>query len=120
MSNGFRTPSKMTLSVDWECYSSGLKHIQLEGDSLGVVAALRSIASGEGLGVPHEYRTSVTLMDSGSRHGSIYAVASEQLPVKGRRVSAQEAYRTGRDILIGLGAIVDDGEFETLCSDPAP
>lgn len=104
--DGFRTPSQIKLHVDWQAYSSGIKHINLEGDSLGVVAALRAIASGEGLGVPREYRMSVELCDSGQRHGSIYVVESPSFPVKGREVTEAEALRVGTDILVGLGVRV--------------
>lgn len=104
--DGFRTPSQIKLHVDWQAYSSGIKHINLEGDSLGVIAALRAIASGEGLGVPREYRMSVNFCDSGQMYGSIYAVESPLFPVKGREVTEVEALRVGLDILEGLGVKV--------------
>lgn len=102
----FRAPANIKIAVQWESYSSGLRHITLEGDSLGVVAALRAIVEQEGAGCPHEWRESVALCDSGQAHGSVYAVDSKQLPIRGRQVTAQEAARFGRAVLVGLGVTI--------------
>ena len=103
---GFRTPSSLKIEVDWQAYSSGLKRFTLEGEALGVVAALRAIASGEGLGVPKEFRTEVQLCDVGSGHGSIYVVESVDRPVHGREASEDEARKVGEEVLKGLGVKV--------------
>ena len=104
----FDAPDKIKLSLDWSSYSSGMSHIELTGDTLGVISALRAIAEGEGLGVPREVRESIEFCDSGSRHGSIYAVASKKLPAKGRKVTREEATRFAVSMLKALGVEIVD------------
>lgn len=104
----FRPPERVKINLTLQSYSSGLREIALEGDSLGVVAALRAILSREGMGSPEEWRGSVLLSDVGKAHGSVYVIDSEILPVRGRHVSRKEAQRFGVDALRGIGAIIPD------------
>lgn len=106
----FRPPARIKIDIKMESYSSGLQSVSFDGDTLGVVAALRAVLEREGMGVPEEWRESVLLADSGPAHGSVYSVDSARLPIKGRHVDIKEAHRFGVAVLRGLGAIVEEPE----------
>lgn len=87
---------------------SGLTRVQVRGQPLDAVEALRAILSRKGLGTTFAETFSVRCFDTGTGHVEVTAVLPRD--AKGRHVRAAEAERLGRLILERFGVVVDPPE----------